>query len=683
MALQQIGNLVSLSDVMRGVNAAASSAAQSEIQTLQAGMGVLDTFQNVASKEFEKEMIKREDEAIEQGMLDAKSNTPATAYVADLRDGERAYDVAYNKAVKAEVASNISMLTREEALRLSQEYPTDPDKFKGGMQGLLEGLTEQYGLDTYSQQILQQSLKEETFRYLPQISSNGYKKLKADQFAAQSKDLQSVQNFMLNAARTGDIKNYTEFNKQYTDRLGLMLTEGLIDQQQYNEAITKVEKEAESQLGFGEVERLIVTNSFREAYNSANGWKAAAQKDSLMSPDEIDVEYNKMISAIASSKRLYDKENEMQVKVQKTLTSDIILDYKDRNDKEAVNFETKRLLGENPDYTVPKNRVIATQIATSTGVVPESYVSYIRKSQFSDDPEVILSGVTSLKTLVDSRPEYRDQFPEKDVNFAYSVDGLIKAGMSNDQAIVAARTAQTTEFKQLQQYNLNEIGDNKDFINKVRAGVTDFLDDNLNVWTEFGETITIEQEQSIQADYDRLFKHNLGKTANVEGAQELTRNQLKRKYGITYINGKREMVAYPIEQTATGISMNQVTKDNPVTLQWAKDKKSFMESYGITDENNITLKPTPVVTQGVPVYQVYTKDANGVWNPATVTKSDGSVVNRFWNFDNVVYNKEIEDKNKKLIDEARAKHEAKLNEPTFQTYQQALLSEMEGNRFNY
>jgi hypothetical protein len=691
------------------IGQAQSYETSSALQLLNSLQGATSTAQSISADEFEKEMKLREQTAIETAVNQAEDDNRKRQLEADTaqqelqegvesrgaqaraeqtqaatmnfveRTGTTAYDIAYNKANRANVTANIATYARTEIAKLAQQYATDPDGFKGATVGLFEKIVEQYNLNPETQRIVFDEVMNENNRYLPNISVNGYKVMKDNQFAAQTKEAESLQNSALNTVRSGNMSKYRDDRANYIARLDIMRNEGFINSSQYNDAIVKMDKEASTQMLQGSVERALVVNNITGAIKERNSWEKDLRSSGLMSPDEIDSALSRVDSDIAARIKAIKEQATSAAFIADVWDNDGLLDYKDTTQKKAVNAFADQMLGANPDYSDPVNRQKAAIIANRTGVVPASTVSYIRKTQFSNDPQVVLEGVTTMQNLLATNPAFKDQFSSSDIKFADSVDGFISMGMEPQQAVDNAKAAQTTEFKDLQAANLIRIGDKADYTKRVNNGVSDFIGNQLDRWFEFGETITEEQRAKLTGDYDRLFKFHLGTTGNVEGAQKAVERDLRGKYGITYVNGVRELTAYPVEQTTLGVPSEQISEDNPVTKQWSQDKLTIAKDLGLVtqtrtgseregtlqiveepDASSLSIQPTELVQQGIPLYQVYRKDENGIYSPVYDTDAEGNNVFKYWRYSSEQQQITREAEQAETVEQAQERHKKSI-----------------------
>ena len=208
MAQLITGNLFNAANAQSQIGQAKSYQTSSAMNTLNALKGVASVAQNISAVEFDKEMKVREEAAIEKAVTDGSIAVSSDMYAADLREGESAYDTAYNKSVQAGVASNISTLARTETARLAQQYKDDPDGFKGAEVGLFETIATENGLDTNAQNILFNEMKNEMSRYLPSIAASGYQKLKANQLKVEIKSKPSMKR--IEASEYPEFKTYVK-----------------------------------------------------------------------------------------------------------------------------------------------------------------------------------------------------------------------------------------------------------------------------------------------------------------------------------------------------------------------------------------------------------------------------------------------------------------------------------------
>lgn len=679
------GNLYNTASGMAQVDRARQYESSTAMSLLNSLKGVADTAQAVSAVEFEKEIKNRQNKAIEQGVKDGSVGVSPEQYEADLREGDSVYDQAYNKAQRAAVASNISTLARTESARLAEMYKDDPDAYTGAQVGLFETIVEENQLGVETQQLLWQEMQNESSRYLPTITQNGYRKAKDAQFAAQRQEYDVLVNTALNSARNGDMSKYKDDRDQMIVRLDLMKQEGMITDQQYNDSISNFDKEVASQMLLGDVGRSLEKGSLTGAIGFRNSWESKMRETGLMSPDEIDAELRRVDSQIDATRKAFAAQNENYNRIGSVWDKEGVLDYKDTKDKKAVDNLTTATLGANPDYTNVNNRNVAIKIARETGIVPSSYTSFIRSTQFSEDPQVVIEGVTSLQQLLEINPAMKDQMTQKDITFADNVTGFMKSGMDAESAIAATREQEKVEFKDRQEANLAIIGSTEDYNTLVTDFSEEFIEEETNRWFEWGETVTDEQRIQLTSDYNRIFKYHLGTTANQEAARLATERDMRNKYGITYINGKREFTSNPVEQKTLGIASNQVTEDNPVAKQWQQDREQIAKDLGLTtqkrtgseregtlvieevaDTSTITLQPSPytITTKGgssIPVYFIYNTDPEtGIAEPVYTEDEEGNKVFKTWHFGSEQYQNTVEEELKKTVEEAEKSHQASV-----------------------
>lgn len=675
MAYLQTGSSFSPAQAQSKIN----QARQVEMSTGRAMLETLtqttDIMQSHAAQEFNKEMELQQEISIQKAITDANIAVKPEQYVADIREGDNAYNIAWNKQQRANVATNVGTLIQSETTKLAEQHKYDPEAFKGAMTGLYESLQEEYNFQGETQGLIQQALMSETERYIGSISANGYARLKQETFAKEMELFDSSMNVAMNSYRTtGDVNRWNEDLEVMEVQIQNMLDNGDIDPSQALKMKQSIRTEGESQLLQGNIDRSLESGDLAAATRYMDAWEDNARKSGIMTPDEIDAELNRSTAAIKARKKAIDDSYSAVTK----LTAGIPLDYKNKKDQKAVDAGLKSVLGDAPDFNDPMVRQTATQFAMTYGIVPSQLDSYIRASQFSQDPEVVNAGVTSMQSLLKAHPQLADQFSSKDLAFADSVVGYTDSGMNLEQAIDAARLTQTKTFKEKQDYvKATEFESNSDFIKKSASYANDYADDKVSAWFEFGEEINAQTMASVRSDYQRIFEYNLGRTGNVDGAKQATERDLNRKYGITYVNGKRELTAYPVEQMTLNITADQMTEDNPVTKQWNDTKlelqKQRTDSTWSAEKGSpveFTLMPSTLTSQGAPIFQVFETDKEtGISTPASYTDTDGTVKMRYWQYDQATADKALQEellntqeKHKRVI-QRQAELKAQFSQP--------------------
>lgn len=625
------GNLYNSAAGGGQVNQARSYEASTAMQLLNSIKGAADTAQSISAVEFEKELKQREQAAIEQGMRDGSMGVSQEQYEADLREGDSIYDQAYNKAQKAAVAANISVLARTESARLAEMYKDDPNAYTGAQVGLFETIVTENDLDVNTQQILFEEMRNEASRYLPTITQNGYRKAKDAQFAAQRQEIEELQNVALNTIRGGDITKYRDDREQYKARLELMLSEGLINQSQYNESINLFDKEAQSQLVVGDVERSLSKGDVGEAIRLQKQWEKEARESGLMSPDEIDVELNRTNSMIASTmkelKKRYKDENTKLLsidEVNQAINNGVGLYHANSADKKAVNsaFENGQMqltpegkvvivsLPEGKkvsyDFSDPVQREMAVRFSIQTQVIPTVVKEQMQSTMYSNDPEIAARGLDMYNRLSEQQPEMLEQISSKDAAYAEKVNGLVNAGMPLKDAITQSKEFYKEDFS-VRQKAIRDSYDKDEWSSTIDNNVDDYID------SSFDRSIFSSQPDApilLKSDYERLFEHNLGMTGDAESAHNLTKKQLNKKWGSTYRNGEQTLIAYPPEK----VLANSADEVEWIQEDWNNTAETVSKELGVKPED-VFYQADDKTYRGAKVWKIYYKDEDGIIRP--------------------------------------------------------------------
>ncbi len=628
-------NLFSAAEAGQRIGQARQVEQSSAMNLLQSLKGVTNTAYTVVADEFNKEMKIQEEVDNEKGVTQGTIDVSPEQYAVDTQEGHTAYDKAYNKAQQAQVAANVSVLARTRTAELAQQFAQDPDNFKGATVGLFESITEEYGFQPEMQSVLFKELTSEMGRYLPSIAAKGYQKQKADQFAAQTAEYDTLTNVGLNTVRSGNLDKYTEDRDNVIDRLTIMRNEGQITQKQYNESVNTFDKEASSQLAIGSVERSLEVNDLDTAIAERDSWVKDMQESGLLSPDEIDRESSRLNSMIASKHKelakLYKQNEEVAVSrdlVQEALESGVPLDYKNSVDKKAVNtsWESQTVKKDAAGNVIsefkfedPRQREAAIQFSLATGVIPEKVIKSMRTSMYSIDPDIAMRGVDMYMRFSETNPEFTKQMSDKDMAYAEKITGLVGSGMEIDVAVEQSKQFYAQEFQVRQEAAIKSIGSTQDMNDLVNKNVDSYIDEAFDV------TLIASQPDApamLTGDYERLLKHNLGMTGDLESADSLTKKQLSQKWGNTWKDGEQTLVAFAPEQVLAG-SREEVSW---ITNDWNETAAQVAEEKGVA-ATDVVYQADQVTYRGEKAWKIYYKDAGGIMVPYAQGKEGYWTVN--------------------------------------------------------
>ncbi len=591
----------------------------------------LESWGQYSLKEKQKEDKIKEDQVLKQAAIDGSLAVKQGEFLADYKQGSGIYETAYNKAVDAQIASNVRTSTREQFAELSTQYANDKDGFKGAVEGLLEGMSEEMGLNEYGKAILQDAISVETERYLPSIIKNSYtlqKKRTQDAFIA---DQESLAKSALNAVRAGDDESYSNYLNEMEQNYQLGVQQGIYTEEDKERFKNSFDLESQEQMLTGEVERKLNLDTeagIKEAITLVQSWRTQAGKEGQHTPDDLDSirdKNNRLISAKLSELRTKNKYAlELQLakdRVKAYQNADMQMDYKNTEDKKAANElfdatvvpvdpETGATTGF--DFTDPAQRETALKFAYQTGIIPEQLKGQIRTSLYSMNPEQAALGVEIVNRVIEDKPEFMNQLEEKDITFAKKVNSLTQAGMPLENALSETKSFYTLGYEERQKMAIADIGDTKKFNKHVTNAADDFVDTNFDAGIFDAQP---ETPVALKRDYETLYKHYLAMTDDQEAAKDLTSKSLLNKWSTSYINGQEELMPYPPEKVLanTKDEVDFITND----AQRTRDEVATLvrsSYFGVDPEVEVKFMPDANTYRGqTPKWAVYYKVNNGVW----------------------------------------------------------------------
>ncbi len=610
-------NLFSAAEAGQRIGQAKQVEQSSAMNLLQSLKGVTNTAYTVVADEFHKEMKFQEEEAIQKGVTQGTIAVSPEQYEVDTRDGHTAYDKAYNKAQHAQVASNVSVLARTRTAELAETYAQDPDGFKGATVGLFESITEDYGFQPDIQAVLFQELTSEMGRYLPSIAVKGYQKQKDIKAAAETKSYNALTNVGLNTVRSGNLEMYTQDRDKVTAQLNDMLSEGQINQHQYNESINSFDKEAASQMVIGRVERKLEGSDLDAAILERDSWVKDVRESDLLSPDEIDREVNRLNGMIASKARDMQsvvKEQKFDIQLD-TVKFDRgqLIDYNDKSAVKAVNArygkETLALQAQLASGEINQVEFEEAQLrfVEDYGILPKALQSSLITQLANNDLNIAARAAEKIEQLIDtntSNSSYiQRQFKAQDIKEVQEIMAL-RQTLDPDTAITKYRENQNLDADA--RYKFNTAGESDNDLREESINIVDdFLDDKMSWLVDDAEMSSINKPYIYQ-DAETLYKANLHKYSSPEAARAATNKELNRKWQNTTANGDETTVTrYPLETTYGGWAVDQ----------WKEQRNLIAKKFGVTEGIHLEVDPMSAIRSNKPVYFLFQKDEDGILSP--------------------------------------------------------------------
>lgn len=218
--------------------------------------------------------------------------------------------------------------------------------------------------------------------------------------------------------------------------------------------------------------------------------------------------------------------------------------------------ETARL-GESPGSD--RWQAHAVELARSTGVLPESAESWARINLTSGDPAAAAVAASFLKRVADANPVAAAY--NSDPKLAALVEKMtanMSAGLPPEKAYRLAMQS-TYLLTDAQRKELNE----RYRVDKVARGNEEALDDLLSGDDQFDPSVFTSVPDvpiALRAEFNGLVEQYYAATGgNVEQARALAYKAIKSTWGLSNVNGRRELMKWAPERL--GIPTEVIRRD--------------------------------------------------------------------------------------------------------------------------
>ena len=224
---------------------------------------------------------------------------------------------------------------------------------------------------------------------------------------------------------------------------------------------------------------------------------------------------------------------------------------------------------------------VASAYAVRTRMLPQQATAWVRSAIRSPDPRVAGPAVQFFGSVAAESPDAVSGFDAQTKAFAGMAASMIEAGTPQDKAIEVAR--QTT----LEQ-NAAVLKQREEAYRKVTdsdAALNNFIDRDFDTWT----TSQPGAPASLKFDFSKQTGRYFQYTGDLQTARDLAWADLKRVYGVSEVNGVKQMMMLPPEHF--GIKPEEVRKEvgpdtilvpDSVTMRQVNDimdGKPVMPSY--------------------------------------------------------------------------------------------------------
>ena len=208
----------------------------------------------------------------------------------------------------------------------------------------------------------------------------------------------------------------------------------------------------------------------------------------------------------------------------------------------------------------------AVQLATKTGIVPDSAISWARANLTSGDAQAAAQGADLISRLEEGSPRALGfALDDRTKAMADSINQAVKAGAPAPLAVEQARQLATLSSTQLTELKQKWLA-TKPQLNQGSA-----LTDLLKADPGFKPGILSSMPTvppAMQAEFDASTQRYFDLTGgNVGQARQLAVRDLKRVWGTSQVNGQRQIMPYAPETMYPGLSATDVRTDVASTVQ--------------------------------------------------------------------------------------------------------------------
>jgi hypothetical protein len=241
------------------------------------------------------------------------------------------------------------------------------------------------------------------------------------------------------------------------------------------------------------------------------------------------------------------------------------LDPKNAGDKKGVNLLFSRATVGAPPGSAAYNNA-AAEIAARVGVIPENAISYARASLVGGDPKAAAQGAQLLAALQNANPRaYTEATDPQTRAMAARISSAVGAGTDPEVAVNMAREQRSSADQKLLDTAWNAqrpVGDTwqnleSAVLQKGLEGDPNYTESGLH----FGNTVPSIPTPMV-AEFNDLTKQYFYHTqGNLQEARQLAMNDLKGTWGVSTVNGQRELMKYAPERMFPGLTAEDIRAD--------------------------------------------------------------------------------------------------------------------------
>ncbi|MGO8854405.1 MAG: hypothetical protein ACLQO1_01655 [Steroidobacteraceae bacterium] len=293
---------------------------------------------------------------------------------------------------------------------------------------------------------------------------------------------------------------------------------------------------------------------------------ARAQADALYHSYALDqTQYASALSGIVRAQRQDDDNAELLAHATDAFSNRQPLDPQNKDNRDAANLLFGKLTNKAPPQSDAYANA-AVSIADHVGVVPPDVVSQARASLTGGNPQDAAVAANLLARLQSTNPRaYAYAVDEKTRALVAGVAGPVQAGADPVAALNLAR--QNANLPKAEVDALKQRWESS----KAPAGQSNALATILKSDPDFKPgwfTGLPAVPPLMQGEFNQLTHDYYQQTGgDLTASRQLAAQDLKRTWGVSEVNGKRELMQYAPEAMFPGLSAGVVREDLAKTVQ--------------------------------------------------------------------------------------------------------------------
>lgn len=241
--------------------------------------------------------------------------------------------------------------------------------------------------------------------------------------------------------------------------------------------------------------------------------------------------------------------------------------YKDQDGAKVNLFLAMTTMGQPPGSPAYNNA--AVEITSRVGVVPKSAIEFGNASMVGGEAPAAAKGAQLLASLQRANPRaYTEATNSETRAMAMTINDAVTAGTQPETAVTMAR--ENAQRSQTMQKFLDDAW------NKQRAPGQNWLPIEQNLvkaglkedphYAEsgilgFGGKPVPQVPESMAGEFQSLSREYFNHTGNLQQAHALALNDLKSTWGVSEVNGQRQLMKYAPESMVPGLTAEAIRSD--------------------------------------------------------------------------------------------------------------------------